>query len=87
MGPPMVAPNWLRCNVGLKVGRAEHVADGVQIGVAQELVGRAVKLVGAGAHHGVHHRAAHAPVLGAVVAGDHFEFGHRVRRRLHHLAE
>ena len=65
--------------------RAEQEAGGVQIGVAQELVGRAVKLVGPGFHHRVHHRAAHAPVFGAVVAGDDFEFGDRVRRRLHQL--
>ena len=66
-------------------GGAEQEAGGVQIGVAQELVGRAVKLVGSGFHDGVDHRAAHAPVFGAVVAGDHFELGKRVRRRLHQL--
>ena len=68
IGPPMVTPNWLRCSAGLlKRGRtlAENVADGVEIGVAQELVRRAVELVGAGAHDDVDDGAAHAAVLGA----------------------
>ena len=66
-------------------GGAEQEAGGVQIGVAQVLVGRAVEAVGSGFHDGADHRAAHAPVFGAVVAGDHFEFGERVRRQLHQL--
>ncbi len=65
--------------------RSEDVADGVQIGVAQEFVSRAVKLVGPGAQRGIDHAAAHAAILGAEVAGDDFELGEGVGRRLHDL--
>ena len=87
IGPPMVTPNWLRCSVGFwNAAAAEDEADGVQVGIAQELVRRAVKLVGAGPQRRVDHAAAHAPVLRAEVAGDDLELGERVRRGLHHLA-
>ena len=59
----------------LRKRRAEQKAGGVQIGVAEKLVSGAVKLVGSRFHDGVHHRAAHASVFGAVIAGDDFEFG------------
>ena len=44
-----------------------------------------MKLVGAGAHDGVHDRAAHAAILRRVVAGDDFELQNRIRRGLGHL--
>ncbi len=57
-----------------------------RVGVAQKLVSRAVKLVRSGTHGRVDHAAADAAVFRAEVAGDHFEFGKRIGRRLHHLA-
>ena len=73
---------------GLLEGRgslSEDVADGVQIGIAQELVSRAMKLVPTGARGYTDHRATGPPVLRAVVVGDDLELRHGIGRRLRHL--
>src|SRR6476469_9065932 len=62
--------------------RNEDEADGVEISVTQKFVSGAVDLVGAGAHGGVHDSAADTAILGAVIAGNHLEFGNGVGRRL-----
>ena len=65
----------------LEVGLAdrEKVA-GVEFGVAQIFPERTVNLVGAGARGGHKQASAEASILGAEVAGHHFEFLQRVRR-------
>src|SRR5256885_892997 len=62
---------------GLDEGRRrnEDEANRVEIGVAKKFVQRAVKLIGAGTHGGVYDGAADTAILGAVVAGNHLEFG------------
>ena len=77
-------PNWLRLSGGFAVAGLKKPV-GVQLGVAEELPGVAVKLVGAAAVGDVDRRAGRAAVLGAHVVGDDLELADRVGRRLHHL--
>src|SRR6185369_10701401 len=66
---------------GLSI-RGLEVSYGIQVGVAQELPGGAMKLIGAALERHIDNRAAGAAVFGAEVIGLYFELGNRVGTQL-----
>jgi len=76
MGPPSVAPNWLRLKGG-HLGAIEVVA-GIHDAVAQELVCRAVEVITACTGDGVNHSAGRFSIIGGGVSCNDGELLDRV---------